>query len=73
MIKYTWFFYADKCHFLTVVFNEPFTDFSFNDNATENATEEKILGLVIGKELNVKSHLKNISKRLTKNYQECQN
>ena len=38
---------ADKCHFLTVSFNEPFPDFSFNDTTIENATEEKILALVI--------------------------
>ena len=32
---------ADKCHY------EPFPDFSFNDTTIENATEEKILALVI--------------------------
>ena len=32
---------ADKCHFLTLGFNEPFTDFSFNNTTTENVTKEK--------------------------------
>ena len=34
---------AGKCHFLTVCFNEPFPDFSFNNTTIENVTEEKIL------------------------------
>ena len=38
---------TDKCHFLTVSFNEPFPDFSFNDTTTIDVTEEKILALVI--------------------------
>ena len=54
---------ADKYHFLTVGFNEPFPDFSFNDTTNENVNEEKILGIVIDKKLNFKSHLKNISKK----------
>ena len=29
---------ADKCHFLTVGFNEPFPDFPFNDTTIENVT-----------------------------------
>ena len=38
---------ADKCHYLTIGFNEPFPDFSFNDTIIENINEEKILGIVI--------------------------
>ena len=55
---------ADKGHFLTVGFNEPYTDFSFNNTTIENVTEEKILGLVIDNKLNFKSHLKNIYQKL---------
>ena len=55
---------ADKSHFLTVGFNEQFLDFSFNDTTIENATEEKILGLVIDNRLNFKSLLKNICKKV---------
>ena len=40
---------ADKCHFLTVGFNEPFPHFSFNDTKIEIVTEKKILGAVIDK------------------------
>ena len=35
---------ADKWLFLTVGFNEPFPDFSFNNTRIENVTEEKTLG-----------------------------
>ena len=67
---------ADKCHFLTVGFNEPFSVFSFNDTTVENASEEKMLGIVIDNKLNFRSHLKIYVKRLTKNSvhsQEYQN
>ena len=40
---------ADKCHFLTVGFNKPFPDFSFNDTKIENVTGKKILRAVIDK------------------------
>ena len=42
---------ADKYRFVTVVFNEPCPDFSFNDNTIGNPTVEKILPIanVIGK------------------------
>ena len=53
----------DKSHFLTVSFNEPFPDFSVNDTAIENVTEEKILGIVADNKLSFKSHLKNICKK----------
>ena len=48
---------ADKCHFLTVGFNEPFPDFSFNDTTIENITNEKTLGRLIYNKLNFNSHL----------------
>ena len=53
----------DKSHFLTVSFNEPFPDFSVNDTAIENVTEEKTLGIVADNKLSFKSHLKNICKK----------
>ena len=40
---------ADKYHFLTVGFNEPFPYFSFNDTTIENINEEKILGIAFKK------------------------
>ena len=40
---------ADKCHFLTVDFNEQFPHFPFNDTKIEIVTEKKILGAVIDK------------------------
>ena len=41
---------ADKCRFVTVGFNEPFRDFSFNDNVTEETvTKEKIILIIIDK------------------------
>ena len=36
---------ADKCNSLTIGFNEPFPDFSFNDTTIENVTEEKSIGI----------------------------
>ena len=50
----------DKCHFLTLGFNEPFPDFSFKNTIIKNATEEKILEIVIDNNLNFKSHMKKI-------------
>ena len=49
---------TDKCHFLTVGFNDPFPDFSFDNTTIENVTAEKILGIVIDNKLSFKSHLK---------------
>ena len=54
---------ADKCHFLTVGFNEPIPDFSLNDTTIKNVNKEKILGIVIDNKLNFKSHFKNICKK----------
>ena len=53
---------ADKSHFPTVGFNEPFPDFSFIDTTIENVTEEKILGIIIDNKVNFKSHLKYMQK-----------
>ena len=50
----TWFYKnyivlnVDKCHFVTVGFNESFPDFSFNDTT--------ILGIVLDNKLSFKSH-----------------
>ena len=66
----------DKCHFLTLSFNKPFPDFSFENTIIKNFTEEKILGIVIDNNLNFKSHMKIYVKKLTKNsvhLQEFQN
>ena len=52
----------DKCYFLTVVFNEPFPEFSFNCTKIENVTEKKILGALIYN-LIFESHLKNLYKK----------
>ena len=70
-MKTTWLFMqlnymalnAVKCRFLSVGFGEPFPDFFFNDSTIENDTEEKILGIVIDNNLNVKAHLKNLCKK----------
>ena len=45
---------ADKCHLLTLGFNEPFPDFSFDNTTTENVTEQKVLAIVNDNELNFK-------------------
>ena len=45
---------ADKCHLLTLGFNEPFPDFSFDNTITENVTEEKVLAIEHDNELNFK-------------------
>ena len=49
----------DKCHFLTLGFNKPFPDFSFENSIIKNVNEEKILGIVIDNNHNFKSHIKN--------------
>ena len=40
----------DKCHVLTLGFNKPFPDFSF-ENTIIKVTEEKIFGIVIDNNL----------------------
>ena len=56
MVLWYMVFNANKCHFLTLGFNEPFQNFSFNDNAIKNFTEEKILRILNDDKLNIKSH-----------------
>ena len=55
-MKTAWF--LTQISFLTVGFNKPFPDFSFNDTTIENLTKENILGIAIDNKLNFKSHLK---------------
>ena len=38
---------SEKCHPITLVFNELFPDSYISNTASENITEEKILGIVI--------------------------
>ena len=52
-----------KCHFLTLGFNKPFSDFSFENTIIKNVTEEKIQGIVIDNNLNFKSHMKKICEK----------
>ena len=35
-----------KCNFLTLGFNKPFPDFSFENTIIKNVNEEKILGII---------------------------
>ena len=55
-------FGSDKYYYLTLSFNESFSEFSFNDTTTE-VTKENILGMVIDNKPDFKSHLKNICKK----------
>ena len=48
-----------KC-FLTLGFNKPFADFSFENSIIKSVTEEKILGKVIDNDINFKSLMKKI-------------
>ena len=50
----------DKYRFLTLGFNKPFPDFSIENNIVKVITSEKVLGIVIGYNLNFKSHMKKI-------------
>ena len=54
----------DKCRFLTLGFNKPFSDFSFENTIINNINEEKILGIVIENNLNFKSHTKKICEKV---------
>ena len=60
-MKTTWF--LTQISFQTKRFNKPFPDFSFNDNATENFTKEKILGIDIDNKRNFKPYSKNVCKK----------
>ena len=59
--------------FLTLGFIEPFTDFSFDNNIIDSATEEKIIGIVIDNKLGFKLHLKNMLIKNSELSQENQN
>ena len=68
----------DKCHFLTLGFNKPFSDFSFENNIIKNVIEEKILGIVIDNnlilndyELSFDSLLSTLNEKTI--YQRCMN
>ena len=61
----------DKCHFLTLGFNKPFPDFSFENTIIKNDTEENILEIVIDNNLHFKSYMKRYVKKLY--LQEFQN
>ena len=60
----------DKCHFLTLGFNKPFPDFSFENTIIKNVNEEKILGIVVDNNLNFKSHMKKICEKVTQKLSE---
>ena len=49
--------------FLTLGFNEPFPDFFFKNTIIKNATEEKILEIVIDNNFNFKSHMRKICEK----------
>ena len=51
------------CHFLTLGFNKPFPDFSFENTIIKNITEEKILVIIIGNNFNFKYHMKKICEK----------
>ena len=55
----------DKWQFLTLAFNKPFTDFSFENTIIKNVTEEKISGIVIDNNLNFKSRMKKICEKVS--------
>ena len=57
----------DKCHFLTLCFNNPFPDFSFENTIIKNVAEEKILRIVIENNLNFISHMKKICEKANQN------
>ena len=48
------FINSDKCYFLTVGFNQPFLEFSFNDITIKNATGKKNFWIVINSKLNAR-------------------
>ena len=54
---------ANKSVFLTLGFNDPFPNFSFNGTTIKNVTAEKIIRAVIDNKLIITSHLKNTSKK----------
>ena len=53
----------DESYFLTFGFQDAQPDFSYDNTAIKNVSEEKILGITIDNKLTFKSHLKNICKK----------
>ena len=54
----------DKCYFLTLGFQDARPNFSYDNIAIKNVSEEKILDITIDNKLTFKSHLKNICKKV---------
>ena len=53
---------SGKCHFMCLGQNTWNETFVFDNIEMKNSKEEKILGLIIGNKLWVKSHVKNLCK-----------
>ena len=53
----------NKYHFLTLGFNKPFPGFSFENTIIKNVMEEKVLEILIGNNLNFKSHMEKICEK----------
>ena len=51
---------ADKCHFMTMGTGNSCFDFQVGDTTIKNSQEEKILGVIIDKNLNFQIHVKSI-------------
>ena len=47
----------DKCHFMTLGFQDQNFDFHYKNVVIRNSAKEKILGITIGNKLNFKSHI----------------
>lgn len=59
----------NKCHFLTLDFSKLFSDISFENIIIKNVAEEKILRIVIDKNLfNIKSHMKKICEKFNQKF-----
>ena len=50
----------DKCHFMTLGFQDQNFDFHYKNVVTRNSAEKKVLGITIDNKLNFKSHIINI-------------
>ena len=65
---------SDKCYFLTLDFNKPFPDFSFENTITKSVTKEKIFGIVNENYLNLKFQMKKTcEKSQPKTHCTCKN
>ena len=59
----------NKCHFLPLDFSKPFSDISFENIIIKNVAEEKILRIVIDKNLfNFKSHMKKMCEKFNQKF-----